>query len=53
MVENVIQIKSEIIIDVDVSVKNIIHVKKNYIWNLLHVAATMVDIKQRLHVMQL
>ena len=33
MVENVIQIKSVIKINVDVSVKNIIYVKKNYIWN--------------------
>ena len=33
MVENVIQIKGVIKINVDVSVKNIIHVKKDYIWN--------------------
>ena len=33
MVENVIEIKSGIIINVNASAKNIIYVKKNYIWN--------------------
>ena len=33
MIKNIIQIKSEIIIDLDVSLKNIIYVKKNYTWN--------------------
>ena len=33
MVENVTQIKSGITINVDVSAKNIIYLKKNYIWN--------------------
>ena len=32
MVESIIQIKSEILINVDASVKNI-YVKRNYIWN--------------------
>ena len=42
--ENVIQIKSGIIINVDVSIKNIIHVKKNIFGILLHVVAKMVNI---------
>ena len=33
MVENVIQIKSGIMINVDASAKSIIYVKKDYIWN--------------------
>ena len=33
MEENVIQINGEITINVDVSAKNIIFVRKNYIWN--------------------
>ena len=33
MKENVIQINGGITIDVDVSVKNVMYVKKNYIWN--------------------
>ena len=33
MKENVTQIKSEIMINVDVSVKNMIYLKKYYIWN--------------------
>ena len=42
--ENVIQIKSGIIINVDVSIKNIIHVKENIFGILLHVVAKMVNI---------
>ena len=42
--ENVIQIKSGIIINVDVSIKNIIHVKKNIFGILLHVVAKTVNI---------
>ena len=33
MEENVIQINGGIMINVDVSVKNVIYVKKNYAWN--------------------
>ena len=33
MVENVIQIKNGIMINAEASVKNIIYVKKDYIWN--------------------
>ena len=40
MIENVIRIKSEITINVDVSVKNIIYVKKK----MLHVVGKMVNI---------
>ena len=45
MVENVIQIKSVITINVGVSVKNIIYVKKIF-GTLLHVLAKMVNIYQ-------
>ena len=44
MVENVIQIKSGITINVDMSVKNIIYVKKIIFGILLHAVATMVNI---------
>ena len=42
--ENVIQIKSGIMINVDASAKNIIYVKKNIFGILLHVVAKMVKI---------
>ena len=45
MVENVIQIKSQIIRNVCKSVKNIIYVKKIIFENLLHVVAKEVNIK--------
>ena len=44
MLENVIQIKSGIMIDVDVSVKIIIYMKKIIFGILLHVVAKMVNI---------
>ena len=44
MEENVIQIKSGITISVDVSVKNIIYVKKIVFGILLHVVLKMVNI---------
>ena len=44
MVENVIQIKSGITINVDMSVKNIIYVKKIIFGILLHAVAKMVNI---------
>ena len=44
MKENVIQIKSGKIINVDASVKNIIYVKKIIFGILLHVVAKMVNI---------
>ena len=44
MDENVIQIKSEIMINVDASVKNIIYMKKVIFGTLLHVVAKMVNI---------
>ena len=44
MDENVIQIKSEIMINVDASVKNIIYMKKIIFGTLLHVVAKMVNI---------
>ena len=44
MEENVIQIKSGIMINVDVSVKNIIYVKKIVFRDLLHVVAKIVNI---------
>ena len=44
MVENVIQIKSGIRINVDMSVKNIIYVKKIIFGILLHAVAKMVNI---------
>ena len=46
MVENVIQIKSEITINVNVSVKNIIYVKKIIPGILLHVVEKVVNIQQ-------
>ena len=46
MVENLIQIKSEITINVDVSVKNIIDVKKIILGILLHVVVKVVNIQQ-------
>ena len=42
--ENVIQIRSEIMINVDGSVKNIMYVKKNIFGILLHVVGKMVNI---------
>ena len=44
MIENVIQIKSGIIINVSVSVKNIMYVKTTTFGILLHVAAKMANI---------
>ena len=44
MVENMIQIKSGILIDVDASAKNIICVKKIVFGILLHVVAKMANI---------
>ena len=44
MEENVIQIKKRIMINVDVSVKNIIYVKNIIFGILLHVAVKMVNI---------
>ena len=44
MAENEIQIKSEIIINVDVNIKNIIYVKKIIFGILLHVFVKMVNI---------
>ena len=44
MEENVIQIKSGTMINVDVSVKNIIYVKKIVFRDLLHVVAKIVNI---------
>ena len=44
MLENVIQIKSGITINVNVSVKNITYVKKVIFEILLHVVAKMVNI---------
>ena len=44
IIENVIQIKSEIMINVDWKTKNIIYEKKITFEILLHVAAKMVDI---------
>ena len=44
MKENVIQIKSGKIINVDASVKNIIYVKKIIFGILIHVVAKMVNI---------
>ena len=50
--ENVIQIKTGITINVDVSVKNIIYVKKITFGILLHVVATMENISQILLTIQ-
>ena len=44
MKENVIQIKSGIIINIDASVKNIIYVKNIIFGILIHVVAKMVNI---------
>ena len=44
MVESVIQTKSAIMINIDVSVKNIIYVKKIIFGILLHVAVKMANI---------
>ena len=44
MIENVIQIKSGIIINVSVSVKNIMYVKTTTFGILLHIAAKMANI---------
>ena len=44
MKENVIQINGGITINVDVSVKNIVHVKKYIFGILLHVVAKMENI---------
>ena len=33
MEENIIQIKGRITINMDVTVKNLVYVKKNYVWN--------------------
>ena len=52
MEENVIQIKSGIMIDVNASVKNITHVKKNIFKILLHVVAKMENVKQVLLTIQ-
>ena len=41
MQENVIQIKSRIMTNIDVSVKNIVYVKKNIFGILLHVVEKM------------
>ena len=52
MVENEIQIKSGITINVDVSVKNIIYVKKVIFGIILFVVAKMVNIWQILRMIQ-
>ena len=44
MVENIIQIKKGAMINIDVSLKNIIYVKKIIFGILLHVVAKMVSI---------
>ena len=44
MEENIIQVKSGIMINVDVSVKNIMCVKNNIFGILLHVVVKMVNI---------
>ena len=44
MEENVIQIKNEVIINVDVSVTNIIYVEKMIFGILLHVVVKMINI---------
>ena len=46
MVETVIQIKSEITINLDVSVKNIIHVKNIIFGILLHVVSETINIME-------
>ena len=52
MIENVIQNKSGITINVDVSVKNIIYAKKIIFAILLHVVMKMVNIQQILWIIQ-
>ena len=52
MEENVIQIKSGMMINVDASVKNIIYMKKIAVRILLHVVAKMVNTYQVLLAMQ-
>ena len=52
MEENVIQIKSGMMINVDASVKNIIYMKKIAVRILLHVVAKMVNTYQALLAMQ-
>ena len=52
MEENEIQIKNGIMINLDVSVKNIIYVKKTVFGILLHVVAKMVNIQQILWMIQ-
>ena len=52
MEQNVIQIKSEITINVNGSAKNIIYVKKIIFGILLHVVAKMVNIWQVLLTIQ-
>ena len=49
MVENVIHIKSGVMINVDVGVKNIVYVKKIISGILLHVVAQNVNISQILY----
>ena len=44
MEENVIQIKSEIMINVGMNAKNIIHVKKIILGIMLHVVVKMINI---------
>ena len=51
MVENVIQVKSRIMINVDAGVKNIIYVKKIIFEILLHLVAKTVNIYQVLLMM--
>ena len=52
MVENVIQIKSGIMINIDASVRNIIYVKKIMFRILLPVVGKMVNIQQALLMIQ-
>ena len=52
MEENVIRIKSEIMINVDVSVKNSTYVKNIIFETLLHVTAKIENIKQVLWMIQ-
>ena len=53
MKQNVIQINGGIKINVDVSVKNIIYVKKNMFGILVHVFMKMENIQQILQMIQL
>ena len=52
LIENIIQNKSGKIINIDVSVKNIIYVKKIMFGILLHVVVKLVDIEQILRMIQ-